>query len=272
MKYIKTFEDFVNESKVIVNEGIHLMLESRGLLDILNPDLGINYIRGGRSDKDFYKAIDKLKAAGYKEVESSDSTSHMSGKVSRSAVYDHDLSPVRVSLSLGLGYTAKENSFSYSLDKKPMTITIKNDRDYNDIIAMYQDMDELNQIMSGKDISGEIRDYVSAELRAISTYAGKKVSVSKFANLGSKLPNDKEFIEFVKERGLQILKNYLGNENYIRVNYKYDVSVSPETITNFAGINGVFNDSRVGPAYIRLDDKSDVKHLVSSLLKVPAIF
>jgi len=284
MKYIKTFEQFVNESKA--NEHLNLILESfrrrgPGIVDVLLPKIG-EPVKGGRADKAYWKAIEKLKAAGYTLSDSDDSTSQSSGNVNRSQTFEHDQSPNRITVRLYLGYSARDNSFTYSFDKKPMVVTIANDSDYNDKLAMLSDLDELKYIILGfktnemfprfQDVEETIREYIAAELRAISNYAGKKTKPTIFSKLGNDLPNDKDFIEFVKARGCQIIKNYLGREDQIRVNYDYKMSLSPETVTNFAGITHVFNDSRVGMAYIKLNDKSDVEGLVSSLLKIPAIF
>lgn len=286
MKYIKTFEQFVNESTE-ANEKFDMILESirrrgQSIVDVLLPKIG-QPVKGGRADKAFWTAIEKLKAAGYTQTDWEDTTSQSSGNVSRSPSFEHEQSPNIINLNLYLGYTARDNSFTYSFNKKPMVINISNDSDYEDKLSMLSDLEELKGIIFGfktkngiftdyHDVEDTIRDFVGAELRAISNYAAKKIKPTMFAGLGLDIVDDKDFIEFVKARGCTINKNYLGREDYIRVNYKYNMELSPETVTSFAGIKGIFNDGRVSMAYIKLDDKTDVERLIQQLSKIPAIF
>ena len=282
MKYIKTFEQFVNESE-LSKSTFNLILEKRGLIDILKPDLG-ERVKGSRADKAFYKAADKLKAAGYKEIKFNDSVNHSNDNVNRSASYEHDLSPLRITLNLYLGYKASDNSFTYSVGEKPMTITIKNDSDYKEKMSYYSDLSELEIVLFGQkrepswmgtdDVDSNMRKYILAELKALADYSAKKVDIKRLSRLGIGLLDNKDFQSIVKERGCKIQTSYLGNDNQIRVNY--DSNIKPfntETLMRYIDSNErIFIDGRIGMAYIKLNDESDVNYLISQLLKIPAIF
>ena len=286
MKNLKTFEEFINESYQSINEQeVHYnrlvaILEKRGVLDIIAPDLG-GKVEGGRAYKAFGKAADKLKAAGFKEVDSTSSTSQSSGNVNNAAVYQHPASPTQVTLSMYLGYNARDNRFSYSFGDKPMSMSIKNDSEYQERMSNYGDLTELKDVLYGikvnrygwdenESVDKKIRDYILAELRAIAEYNVRNSNVKKFLKMGVGLIDDNDFKKFVEERGCTIRKNYLGS-NIIQVNYNSNLKPDAQSLSSQMGKN-LFTDGRIGFAYIKTDDKGDVDYLISQLLKLPPIF
>lgn len=286
MKNLKTFEEFINESYQVMNEQeVHYnklvaILEKRGVLDIIAPDLG-GKVEGGRAYKAFGKAADKLKAAGFKEVDSTSSTSQSSGNVNNASVYQHPASPTQVTLSMYLGYNARDNRFSYSFGDKPMSMSIKNDSEYQERMSNYGDLTELKDVLYGikvnrygwdenESVDKKIRDYILAELRAIAEYNVRNSNVKKFLKMGVGLIDDNDFKKFVEERGCTIRKNYLGSNN-IQVNYNSKLKPDAQSLSSQMGKN-LFTDGRIGFAYIKTDDKGDVDYLISQLLKLPPIF
>jgi len=287
MKNLKTFEEFINESYQAISEQeahyskLSAILEKRGVLDIIAPELG-GKVEGGRAYKSYYKAADKLKAAGFKEVDSTSNTSQSSGNVNNIAVYQHQASPTQVTLNMYLGYSARDNSFSYSFSDKPMSMSIKNDGEYQERISNYGDLTELKDVLYGikvnrygwdetESVDKKIKDYILAELRAIAEYNVRNTNVKKFLRMGVELADDKDFIKFVEERGCTIRKNYLGSANNIQVNYNSKLKPDAQSLSSQMGKN-LFTDSRIGFAYIKTDDKGDVDYLISQLLRLPPIF
>lgn len=290
----KDFDSILKDGDIEVNEDYQFIseeefhysrlvsiLEKRGVLDIIAPDLG-GSVRGGRADKAYYKAAEKLKAAGFKMVDSTSSTSQSSGNVSNTSVYQHSGSPTQVVLSNYIGYTSRDNSFSYSFSDKPMSMSIKNDSEYKERISNYGDLSELSDVLYGikvnrygwdetESVDKKIKDYILAELRAIADYNVRNSNVKKFLKMGIGLADDGDFKKFVEERGCIIKKNYLGRANNIQVTYNSKLKPDAQSLSTHMGKN-LFTDSRIGFAYVKTDDKSDVDYLISQLLKLPPIF